>query len=121
MAVSFWAGASRRGGGRGPPQRTDRTGATDVPGTGKGKGRGSPRSPTRTGTGRCLAVRAGVPATAAAAALLREAVRAVDRLVAARLERHARLVAAGRTGRGVHLALAAAVAAAATAAARVAT
>src|SRR5581483_1168812 len=45
-----------------------------------------------------------------AAALLGEAVGAVDRLVAARLERHARLLAALRAGGGEHLAPAVAAA-----------
>src|SRR5439155_10177935 len=67
------------------------------------------------GRGWCadrLVARAGVAAAAAAAtaALLGEAVRAVDRLVAARLERHARLAAAGRADRGEHLAPAVAAA-----------
>src|SRR5437762_10458507 len=75
--------------------------------------RARPRAPYE----RASAVRARV-----AASLLREAVRAVDRLVAARLERHPGLVAAGRAGGREHLALAAIAAGAAAriAAARIA-
>src|SRR3954447_7176217 len=60
------------------------------------------------------------PATAAAAAALLEAIRTVDGLVAARLERHLGLLAARRTGRAEHLARSARAAVAAARAVAVA-